>query len=185
MREYCGFDKRDEIHNKYGYWANPNSKWDWYVVGGRWNGLLLVEEDADAINGELGVFEYKREEKDPAPNGYKWADAAKLKDIEWELIREISKENAKKRWEKAKNLEAPEKHFIYGIKENDSFESFLKRNTEFSTYAVITPDGKWYEKKFDMENYEENEREWQNEYFEKFIKNADKDLIFVIVDCHI
>lgn len=26
----------NEHNGRYGYWKNPNQKWDWYVVGGRW-----------------------------------------------------------------------------------------------------------------------------------------------------
>src|ERR1039458_4522924 len=33
--EYNGY-RRDEEKDKYGYWDNPNKKWDWYQVGGRW-----------------------------------------------------------------------------------------------------------------------------------------------------
>lgn len=34
-------------HNgKYGYWENPNAKWDWYVVGGRWSGNFDIRVTA-------------------------------------------------------------------------------------------------------------------------------------------
>jgi predicted acetyltransferase len=46
-----------EHEGKYGYWENPNSKWDWYQIGGRWTGLLPVVEDAvTAMNGEPGLM---------------------------------------------------------------------------------------------------------------------------------
>lgn len=35
MREYLNED-RDAETGRYGYWENPNAKWDWYEVGGRW-----------------------------------------------------------------------------------------------------------------------------------------------------
>ncbi|MBP3885787.1 MAG: hypothetical protein J6D54_12750 [Olsenella sp.] len=36
LRDYCGYDALDERTGKYGYWENPNAKWDWFEVGGRW-----------------------------------------------------------------------------------------------------------------------------------------------------
>jgi hypothetical protein len=36
---------------------NPNSKWDWYSLGGRWSGMLKVKEGATiATVGRPGVF---------------------------------------------------------------------------------------------------------------------------------
>lgn len=35
-----------------GRWENPNSKWDWYVLGGRWTGFFKVK--ANAVLAEVG-----------------------------------------------------------------------------------------------------------------------------------
>lgn len=43
VTEYAGY-RKDEETGKYGYWHNPNAKWDWYSVGGRWTGLLKLKE---------------------------------------------------------------------------------------------------------------------------------------------
>ena len=45
MEEYCGFNGRDKKKNRYGYWQNPNRKWDWWTIGGRWTGHLLIGYD--------------------------------------------------------------------------------------------------------------------------------------------
>ena len=37
--EGCDVDWRT---GKRGYWQNPNAKWDWCVVGGRFSGLLRL-----------------------------------------------------------------------------------------------------------------------------------------------
>lgn len=36
--------------------TNPNKKWDWWVIGGRWKGLLSVKDDNDAIYGQTGLM---------------------------------------------------------------------------------------------------------------------------------
>lgn len=46
-RDYYGKDAPDEKTGRYGYWKNPNQKWDWFEIGGRWrNKLLLTDGDA-------------------------------------------------------------------------------------------------------------------------------------------
>jgi hypothetical protein len=44
-----------------GRFTNPNAKWDWYSIGGRWNGLLVLREgfkvgDGIAGKGRAGVM---------------------------------------------------------------------------------------------------------------------------------
>lgn len=34
--------------------CNPNSKWDWYEVGGRWHGMLLLKPGKKAAVVHLG-----------------------------------------------------------------------------------------------------------------------------------
>lgn len=41
---YAGLRKDSET-GRYGYWENPNKKWDWYVVGGRWPGMIPSVSD--------------------------------------------------------------------------------------------------------------------------------------------
>lgn len=66
MDEYAGFDKRDEKTNRFGYWSNPNSKWDWHQLGGRWTGYFKLQnpvclgdtfsaQEAKALANQYGV----------------------------------------------------------------------------------------------------------------------------------
>lgn len=63
--------KRTDAH-KYGYWrrdaegrtvvirrTNPNAKWDWWVVGGRYSGKLRVIDPRLADVGENGAFDQR------------------------------------------------------------------------------------------------------------------------------
>src|SRR5687768_5462716 len=36
---------------KYGYWQNPNKKWDWYDLGGRWAGYFKLKPGRKGIEG--------------------------------------------------------------------------------------------------------------------------------------
>ena len=44
IEDYVGY-KKDDITGKYGYWENPNAKWDWYQVGGRWAGMFKIKPE--------------------------------------------------------------------------------------------------------------------------------------------
>lgn len=117
MENYYGYTKNEET-GKYGYYYNPNAHWDWYKVGGRWSESLLLK------NGQR-------------------ADYGKLKDIDWEKMKEYSKIELEGVWNL--NLEGIHRYFN-GIRETDTKESFIERESGFTTYAVITPDGKWHSK---------------------------------------
>lgn len=58
--KYFGYNKNGDM---YGYYENPNAKWDWYQLGGRWSGHLLLK------NGEM-------------------VDTALMEDIDWESMGE-------------------------------------------------------------------------------------------------
>lgn len=156
--DYFGYEK---CKDSYGYWENPNAKWDWYVVGGRWGGMLL-DKQGNRI------------------------DACKLKDIDWKAMYEEAKKEAEERWDNSEGIH----RFFAGIHRDDTRESYIKRQSEFSTYAVITPDGEWHSQGsmgwFGVSSETEDEaKEWNLSFYDRFIKEADQDLFLVIVDCHI
>ncbi|WP_231115051.1 hypothetical protein [Neomoorella thermoacetica] len=65
--------------------------------------------------------------------------------------------------------------------------SYIKRNVNFTTFAVITPDGTWHEKgNMGWWGIVTNEKDnWEENYFKNFIEPADPETIITIVDCHI
>src|SRR5579859_6601454 len=56
-KEYMVFHEDDDCNSvdpetgKKGYWENPNRKWDWYSLGGRWAGFFLLKNGKDGIQG--------------------------------------------------------------------------------------------------------------------------------------
>jgi len=98
---------------------NPDSKWDWYVVGGRWGGLLKSKEDGE------------------------YYDELPMTDIDFSRNEEEYK-NALEEWEDimaGKTFYRPEYYLeTYGTK-----EEYARRVSEFSTYAILTPEDEWIE----------------------------------------
>jgi hypothetical protein len=87
--DYQGYKKNDE--GLYGYWENPNAKWDWYVLGGRWSGFFKMKPGTKGVEGKAGLF------SEPAPQGT--ADAALKKDIDFGTMMEEASKEAGEKWD--------------------------------------------------------------------------------------
>ena len=76
-KDYHGYDAPDKETGKYGYWENPNKKWDWYQVGGGFQGTFKLKE-------------YKK----------RYSDSCKIEDIDMEGMRQEAKVKATKEYDK-------------------------------------------------------------------------------------
>lgn len=55
-RQFLKFNEDKECNidpetGKRGYWENPNAKWDWYSLGGRWAGFFRLKPGKGGIQG--------------------------------------------------------------------------------------------------------------------------------------
>ena len=85
--EYCGL-VRGEEPDSYGFYRNPDTRWDWFQIGGRWPDRFLVKADCPMVHtGEVSLLmqDYQGRE---APEGYCWVAGARKKDIAWDVMRE-------------------------------------------------------------------------------------------------
>lgn len=95
----------DKCAHKYGYAivqdgklvkavnrTNPNQKWDWYQVGGRWSGFLKLKAGAHGLYGQ-------RSWANPGEDEAGYCDQAKKSDIDFEGMRNEAGERAAKNWD--------------------------------------------------------------------------------------
>ena len=103
ITEWYGYEKKD---GQWGRMTNPDSKWDWWQVGGRWTGFYELKEGA---KGEVGEPSLVSMMVNGVPDrGYR-VDQARKCDIDFEkMISEKAKE-AKKLFERAENVMAGRK----------------------------------------------------------------------------
>lgn len=160
--------------------SSPDPKWDWYVEGGRWNGLITLKRE---------------KETDPVIR----ANVAKIKDIDFNYASPEDKKYNEMLWEKVVEGKHQDNHelFIFYDKEYllDRYktkENFVKSVMEFRTYAILTPENgsTWYEPGqmglFGMSNDNLNEeREFSENYFKMLDVEKYKDYYLTIIDCHI
>lgn len=91
MADYCGYSERDEETGRYGRWRNPNQKWDWYQIGGRWTGLIQLKAGALGFSGEPGLM--TEANADPSKGDY-----CRIEDIDWDVVAAKTREAADKFW---------------------------------------------------------------------------------------
>jgi hypothetical protein len=71
---------------------NPQAKWDWWTVGGRWTGYFKLKPGAKGKLGKSGVFDNTAE-----PG---WADVVRVRDVDFEGMMEHEAQEAAKRFDK-------------------------------------------------------------------------------------
>lgn len=93
-REWYGKRGRDDTYNRYGYWQNPNAKWDWFEVGGRWAGFFQLKPGQEGALGSQYNFSgtFERSEGGKADIVFKLA-------IDFERMRDEAEAEAKKEYD--------------------------------------------------------------------------------------
>lgn len=72
--------------------TNPNSKWDWWVVGGSWTGYFKAKPGAEVKLGRQSLV-------CPVEVESGWGDQLRKGDIDWETIRNEAGEKAAKQYD--------------------------------------------------------------------------------------
>jgi len=93
FEEFCKEYHRTEPNEQgqYGYYSNPNAKWDWYTIGRRWSGYFKALPGSIGVVGESGVFGNK------AQPG--WYDQLQRGSIDFEGMRADAAAEASKRYD--------------------------------------------------------------------------------------
>ena len=203
-KEYSGLVQDDA--GAWGYYTNPNAKWDWWQIGGRFPGHLLVKADLqDCIQtGESCEC--------VAPDGYKFVDAARKKDICWDVMKEIGTKAVEQSYEQcvAAFASGDVKDFGFfatltedGIRgwgemiyiKGETLDDYKARKGVTDSdqyligdYAYIDRNGDWSGSGdmgwFGISSNDKPERTWKDE-LQAFMDEVQDDDFIAIVDCHI
>lgn len=92
MSDWHGMKSRDEETGRYGYWHNPNAKWDWYSIGGRWTGYFKPKDGTEGDLGRPGAFGNK-----PLDG---WVDSLRLCDIDFDAMKAHAVKEANEAYDK-------------------------------------------------------------------------------------
>lgn len=174
LQEEGTIDDEGNVYSTY----NPNSKWDWYQIGGRFSGLLKIKnQDLYCDSAKISDVDFY----------YKDPEKAKIQERYWDLVvnkKEPTEEDKRDFW----LAFTPEKEYFlerYGSKEN-----YVDQMTQTRTYAILLPDSNWYEAGemgwFGISHASTNdEKTFDESYFNILDLEKYKDYYITIVDCHI
>lgn len=208
--EYCD-SYRGFVQNSDGLWGysyNPNAKWDWWQIGGRFPGMFLVNEDVeDCLETHQSADDTNR-----APEGYKYADAARKKDICWDFMAKLAIEAVEESYKRfaaafesgdlkdiAPFARITEEGIICWGKmlyvKGETLEEYKARKGvadvdkyPISTYAFVDRNGDWTSAGdvgwFAITANDKEEHVWNSE-LQALIDEVRDDDYIVAVDCHI
>ena len=180
---------------------NPNSKWDWYEIGGRYNNTIIVDKNNKDVyakggwglgaNLETSVENYSE---------LKRVNGAKIKDIKFDLMGG-SYEEALREWELLVEKQEPkneeEREIVkwnfykpeYYIKRYGTKEEYARLNSMWYTWAFVNEEG-WAEQGemgfWAMNNADKNSISAFVEKLNEYLKSPEhQEEYLFIVDCHI
>ena len=205
--EHRGFVKASD--GRWGYTCNPNAKWDWWQIGGRFPNRFLVPA---GLQDCIPSAKDDDGESATPPEGYQYADAARKKDICWDVMRKIAVDTVEKRYQKCvKAFETKDlsdfgplcRILDEGISawgemlylKGETLDEYKARKGAtdldrymFHTYAFVDRNGDWTGSGdmgwFGISSNDKDERAWNDE-IQKLMNEAKDDDFLAIVDCHI
>lgn len=178
-----------------GYSFNPQAKWDWYQLGGRWSDYFTLKPNGQGNRGK------KSWTNENVPSKANHADQALKSDIDFDAMADEKFEDLSNTYDEfekeveEKGYDPGSGYFGYGIentgdRENPVAETraqYLKRCAGVSAHAVLK-DGEWYEKGemgwFGCVSDEKAPDSWKDE-FNNLIDGLPDDTLLSLYDCHI
>lgn len=179
---------------------NPNSKWDWYEIGGRWNNHLIVDRNNDDVYDKRGLLVPNYGDEVKGHSELKKVNGAKIKDIKFDLING-GREKAVREWElfvEGQEPQTPEEEDLvkwnmyipqYYIDQYGTKEEYVRQSTMFSTWAFLNEQGWCEQGSMGWWAMNDATKDSRIEYIDKlneYIKSPEhQEEYLFIVDCHI
>ena len=192
------FDESLEIEkvvedDGYEYWHNPNGKWDWYQVGGRWTGSIKLKDGVEPTPDMYGEPSYLFDKTvDPYfhARGEHWVDSALIEDIDTSLDMRAW-DAAIKDWDKAMNGETVG---FFQTKESLLRDYIIKENYAacralFYFGYVIDHEGRWHQMwpEFSWTMNISDRLKWAQDFVQRFLaplRYGSKKYRLTAVDIH-
>lgn len=166
-------------YDENGQWGREGSRWDWYLVGGRWEGDLgTYDPSQDSRNYskcDLCNGTNIRADRVGSPAGKDWCNGCVESDIE--KAKDATLKNGFKLLGMSRN---------FGNVSTDGNVKFIRDiRPDFEPHAFLTPDDGWVESaRMGMfaSTSDEND-EFGDQWKQAVEKYADR--VAVLVDCHV
>lgn len=191
VNRYYGCSYNEEL-DECGYLCNPNAKWDWYQVGGRWSNTLRLKPRCHGNHGEKSWCNENEAPKEGL------CDQARLCDVDlspdpsayeravrfWEVVVEGAALRADEAADQYQTFYSRE----YYLDQFGDKHSYAQHIASFSAWAFLTPDGEWHQNgQMGWWGVHDATKESRNTFALalKAALDSDSALWLTIVDCHI
>lgn len=156
---------------------NPDAKWDWYSVGGRFSNIVPLLDGGFADEASMDDVDIDYHDKKAYKSALRF----------WQMYIEGEKPRSEKEKEQLKFvLYKPE----YYTERYESAEDYADDQAGFTFYAALLPDGEWLEPGemgwFGVSAATaDDDKAWRKRIKEILQRARDEHWYITIVDCHI
>lgn len=163
---------------------NPDSKWDWYSIGGRWPGQLRLKNGKKADSARAGLVDWDAMFA-PAPEAVAKSAAFWDEYVLGKIPEGVEDADRYLSDRFGFILYRPEYYLeFYGTK-----EEYVRRMGLWGTYAVLDNKG-WHEPGAMgwwgcSDATPKSRKDWEDNFRSRFIDTLDPEDRVVVVDCHI
>ena len=212
MEDYCGYQEINPASGKYERLTNPNAKWDWWVVGGRYSDRLLMKRGSAGSIGLKSEIDWQAMTarkvdnfRAQAADFQKAFDAVSTEAAQaainerlqtWFARSEIAQSLTGGDVSVAAKCSAAENALIreYGLIEFSEWACVLgdfdkeleKAKSQALSFAFVDPAGSWCERgSMGWWAMVSNKQEDYPKKFWAFINDLQEDQKLYMVDCHI
>lgn len=172
--------KREDGLISVGTYTNPNRKWDWWLIGGRWRGSLYAKNGSETLIGETGLF--------GSQNTEDGVDGCEIENLDLDRMLAVARERHAACYDRALADEKGPHELLYGVNPDKiSREDHIAKAVSLCPFAVVK-DGQWYERGkmgwWASVSDEKDDDVWKAE-FDKLLRETPQNHWITIVDCHI
>src|SRR5262245_14538665 len=187
MEEFYG--PRDEKTGRYGEWFNPNSQYDWYQLGGRFTGRLILKPGRQGLLGSPGLCTA------PAGAGRAGAgraDQAVKGDIDFAAMSLESYASFLAAWSELKQrgeISDGGAKWSYDIPEavttREQLLDYARKRSVHNAPAAIGVDGEWSGPWWVTEGLTEEAAERWDARYAALLESLPDDALLTVIDCHV
>ena len=163
---------------------NPYAKWDWWIMGGRWHGYLLLRGSVVGKAGVIGTFNTE------PMHGDRSADQCRIGDIDWAGMRVELALQAQDDWRDFlvdQQEYGDQATFWHGVVEGWSEEDFIAHRSHPAPFALVM-DTDWFSRDdigwWGVSLDADDPGEWERQ-FDKLIGSLPEETLITVADCHL
>jgi hypothetical protein len=178
------YGPRDEKTGRYGEWFNPNAQYDWYQLGGRFTGHLVLKPGRKGLLGSPGVC--------TAPAGPGRADQARKGDIDFAAMSRESYASFLEAWAelerdgKTSDRHAKWRHDIpETVTTRERLVDYARQRSAHNAPTAFVMEGEWSGPWWLKDGVTEEAAARWDARFAALLASLPDDTLLTVIDCHV